>query len=406
LRASDLVVSLVDGTLPAALAVPTEEGSLVQVLDRAGHVVAASNNIAGEPPISALAPGAGGSVARTVSGLPVGNGMFRLVALAAKRGNVSYTVYVANSLGPVDQATSTLTRLLATSIPILLVIVALTTWLIVGRALRPVESIRREVEAITTEGLDRRVPEPSTDDEIGRLARTMNRMLQRLENATGRQRRFVADASHELRSPLTGMRTQLEVDLTHPARADWPRTARDVLDETIRMQRLVDDLLLLARADNDTLVAPHGRVDLDDIVIAEAHRIAVHFPHRLEVAAAGEGVIDGDPDQLAQLVRNLLDNAARYATRRITVSVSDGTGSVVLSVADDGPGIPEADRARVFERFTRLDGARARDDGGSGLGLAIAREIAGSHHATITVDDDGPGARFTVTFPAADGATV
>ena len=280
-----------------------------------------------------------------------------------------------------------------------MVIVAVTTWLIVGRALRPVESIRREVEAITTAGLDRRVPEPATGDEIGRLARTMNRMLRRLESATERQRIFIADASHELRSPLTGIRTQLEVDLAHPEQADWQRTDRDVLDETIRMQRLVDDLLLLARADDDRFVAQHRRVDLDDIVLAEAHRLPTRTHHQLDIAAVAAGRIDGDPDQLAQLVRNLLDNAARYATNRITIAVTESIGRVVLIVADDGPGIPDADRARVFERFTRLDAARDRDHGGTGLGLAIADEIAKAHHATITIDNNHPGARFTVTFP-------
>jgi signal transduction histidine kinase len=229
----------------------------------------------------------------------------------------------------------------------------------------------------------------------------MNGMLRRLERATERQRRFIADASHELRSPLTGIRAQLEVDLAHPEQADRRSTDRGVLDETIRMQRLVDDLLLLARADNDTLVAQHRGVDLDDIVLTEAHRISTHASHQLDTAAVAAGRIDGDPDQLAQLVRNLLDNAARYATNRITIAVTDSIGYVVLTVTDDGPGIPEADRARVFERFTRLDSARARDHGGTGLGLAIANEIAKTHHATITIDDNHPGARFTVTFPAA-----
>jgi signal transduction histidine kinase len=303
----------------------------------------------------------------------------------------------------VGQATRTLTRLLLGAIPALLLLISLTTWLVVGRALRPIELIRREVEAISTDDLHRRVPEPRTRDEVGRLARTMNRMLGRLEAASERQRRFVADASHELRSPLTGIRAQLEVDLAHPQLAAWQTTERDVLDETLRMQRLVDDLLILTRADSATLATFHERVDLGDVVLTEVHRLSARTELRVDSSGVISGAVDGDPDQLTRLVRNLLDNAERFASSLITVAVKDNGDIVVLTVADDGPGIPQPDSARMFERFTRLDRARARDDGGVGLGLSIAAEIAAVHGACITIDDNLPGARLAITFPSIHG---
>ena len=196
---------------------------------------------------------------------------------AARFQGTNYTVYVARSLEPVEDSEDALIRLLAAGLPLLLLVVGVTTWFVTGRALRPVDAIREQVESIGVEALDRRVPAPNTDDEIGRLARTMNAMLARLEDATMRQQRFVADASHELRTPLTSIRSQLEVDLAHPDRADWQVTERAVLDDTVQLQRLVTDLLALASiASPSAAEARHELVDLDDIVLAEARRAAQH----------------------------------------------------------------------------------------------------------------------------------
>jgi signal transduction histidine kinase len=269
----------------------------------------------------------------------------------------------------------------------------------VSFALRPVEAIRREVEAIGGEDLHRRVPDPPVEDEIGRLAHTMNAMLARLEVATDRQRRFVADASHELRSPLTGMRTELEVNLAHPERVDWSAVAQEILDDTIQLQRLVDDLLVLAAAD----AAPDGAsrrepVDLDEIVLAEARRVRPRTGATIDTGAVSGAQVDGDAEQLGRVVRNLLDNAVRHAESRVIVTLGESEGDAVLTVADDGPGVPAAERERIFERFARHDSGRSRSAGGTGLGLAISREIVTAHAGTIELDPDN-ASQFTVRLP-------
>ena len=244
------------------------------------------------------------------------------------------------------------------------------------------------------------MPEPATSDEIGRLARTMNAMLTRLDDATQRQHRFVADASHELRSPLTGIRTQLEVDLLHPEQADWEATERSVLDDTVRLQRLVDDLLVLARTDSaPTDVTHRETVDLDEIVLTESRRLAGHTTHTVDTSAVSGAQLSGNADLLH--ARGPQPARQRGSVRRAARSSSRcrrPIDCVVLTIADDGPGIPSAEQERIFERFTRLDDARTRETGGTGLGLAITHDVVTAHGGTITLEND-PGARFTLTFP-------
>ncbi|WP_412778603.1 sensor histidine kinase [Nocardioides sp. Root79] len=269
-----------------------------------------------------------------------------------------------------------------------------------GRALRPVERIRAEVERISGSSLDRRVPEPAATDEVGRLARTMNAMLARLQDSRHRQEQFVADASHELRSPLASLRQAAEVAQAHPAAMPPGELTGTVLEETVRMQALVDQLLVLTRAGEGRARAPRMEVDLDDLALAEVRRIA-----RPGLAVDGSGIaagrVLGDPVALGQVVRNLVDNAARHARDRVAVSLSAAAGQVVLAVDDDGPGVPPGERQRVFERFVRLDEARARDAGGSGLGLAIVREVVTGHGGTVEVTDSVlGGARFVVRLPS------
>jgi signal transduction histidine kinase len=401
LRARDIASTIVDGNLSSPLTATPGDESAVQVVDAQGKVAVASANIEGEPRISALEPGPTGYVSRTVDRLPVGESSFRLVAHRVTTPGGTYTVYVAASLAAVGTSTNSLARLLLIGLPVLLLLVGGTTWVVSGRALRPVEAIRQEVEAIGAEDLHRRVPEPTTADEIGRLARTMNAMLRRLEHATDRQRRFVADASHELRNPLTGIRARLEVDLAHPNGADWQATERDVLEDAIRLQHLADDLLTLAAADaarsDESKREP---VDLDEIVLTEARRLRSRTPHHIDTAGVSGGQLPGNADALSRAVRNLLDNADRHARSRVTIALTESDTAVTLTVADDGPGIPVDQQVRVFERFTRLDDARARDTGGAGLGLAITHDVVASHGGTIAVDN-APGARFTVSFPLA-----
>jgi signal transduction histidine kinase len=342
-------------------------------------------------------------VTRTIRHFPVGDTPFLVVAHRVSTPQTAYTMYVAGSLESVQNSTDSLTRLLLLGLPIMLLFVGVITWVVTGRALHPVAAIRAEVEAIGAEDLHRRVPEPGTSDEISRLAHTMNAMLARLQDATERQRRFVADASHELRSPLTGIRTQLEVDLAHPERADWQATERDVLDDTIRLQRLVDDLLVLARTDASTSDLSHREpVDLDEIVLMEARRLRSRTERQVDTAGVSGAQINGNHDQLTRAVRNLLDNAARHATSTVTITLQETDAATTLVVADDGPGIPTHQQAGLFERFSRLDDARDRDAGGSGLGLAITHDVVTSHGGTITLENRH-GARFTIAFPSRNG---
>jgi signal transduction histidine kinase len=260
------------------------------------------------------------------------------------------------------------------------------------------------VDAISAAALHRRVPDPPGQDEIGRLAATMNRMLARLEEAQAKERQFVSDASHELRSPVATIRQHVEVALAHPAGASAGELAEVVLAEDLRLERLVDDLLFLARADERRQRLVRRLVDLDDVVLEEATRLRATTGVRIDTGEVSAGRVVGDASQLRRLVRNLLDNATRHArsTVRLGLATTD-EGTVGLTVEDDGPGIPPEQRQRVFERFVRLDEARAREAGGSGLGLAIVAEVAETHGGAVTAGDSSlGGARFEVRLPATE----
>lgn len=294
-------------------------------------------------------------------------------------------------------------RLLASGIPLLLLITGTVTWRVVGRALAPVERMRAEVEAISSKELHRRVPDPPGNDEIARLAETMNRMLTRLEQGQTRQRRFISDASHELRSPVATIRQHAEVALSHPNVTRIDELAEVVLAEDLRLQRMVEDLLLLTKIDEGTLHLWRESVDLDDLLFAEAARLRATTDVLVDTSEVSAGRVSGDRRQLDKLVRNLIDNAARHAHDKVALSLREHDGEVLLTVDDDGEGIPTFERERIFERFVRLEAARDRDSGGSGLGLAIVAEIAGAHGATIAVRDRPEGGtRLDVRFPAAE----
>jgi signal transduction histidine kinase len=396
LRADDIVAALKDSSLPSSVAIPYEERSFVQIVDGRGTVVRSSPNVEGEPPIAASLTRVG---VHTLDRTPLGTGPFRVIAEPATVGGSRLTVYVGLSLDTVDVAVRDLTVALAGGAPFLLGLAALMTWVAIGRALRPVDQIRAEVASIGERELHRRVLEPATGDEIGRLALTMNSMLDRLEDAAARQRRFLADASHELRSPLTGIRSQLEVDLAHPDQADWHATEADVLAETLRMQRLVDDLLALARGDGDLASQRDELIDVDDVVLAEARRLKTRGKVAVDARRVGSAQVMGDPDALGRVVRNLVDNAERHAVETVTLAVTDDDVFATITVGDDGPGVAPGDRDRVFERFARADGARDRDRGGSGLGLAIARDLVAAHGGTLELLPADGGATFIVRLP-------
>lgn len=301
------------------------------------------------------------------------------------------TVYAGAPLSTERTAVRTALTVMLIGFPLVLAVVAGVTWLMTRRALRPVEGIRREMAAITASAdLARRVPEPDSHDEVARLARTTNETLAALEAAVERQRRFVADASHELRSPIASLRTQLEVGAAHPELLDVPGAVED----TVRLQNLAADLLLLARLDAGERPA-EARVDLAALAREEA-------AGRVRVSVDAEPAdVSGSRGQLRRVLANLLDNAQRHAREAVTVTVRREGGRAVVAVADDGDGVPEADRERVFERFVRLDAARSRDDGGAGLGLAIARDVAERHGGTLTVRGTPEGgALFELRLPA------
>jgi signal transduction histidine kinase len=325
-----------------------------------------------------------------------------LVTRATTIAGDEYDLRLALPLDDALRASATVSGILLAAVPVLLVVVALLTWLVVGRALRPVDTIRREVDAIGPAELDRRVAEPPTDDEVGRLARTMNRMLARLDGAARAQRRFVSDASHELRSPLASIRQHAEVARAHPDRLGDGELAEVVLAEGARLQDLVEQLLLLTRLDEGGFALARGPVDVDDLVLADARRLRDAGAVAVDTAGVTAARLDGDERMLARLTRNLSDNAARHATSRIALGLLVDGDRVELTVDDDGSGIPESDRERVFERFVRLDEGRARDAGGSGLGLAIVAEIARAHGGSVRVTESPlGGARFVVELPTA-----
>lgn len=392
-RAEELVALLGRGFQPGDLPVEAGESAFVQVVDRDGSVLAASADVVGSPPL--IDPRS--TDAERLDPGPLGDGE-AFVAVARTSADGRWAVVAGRSLEPVEDSAEVVTAGLLVGVPLLTGLVAATSWVLTGRALRPVEAVRREVAAISATELERRVSLPAGDDEVARLAVTMNAMLDRLERARATQQRFVADASHELRSPIASIRSQLEVAMAHPDRTTIEVLASDLLAEQFRLASLVEDLLLLARADEGCGPVPAKAVDIDDLVLAEAARLRRNGRVEVDTSAITAVRVHGDAAALGRLVRNLADNAERHAHSRVTLSLASADGRARLEVADDGDGIAEPDRDRVFERFTRLDPARSPGAGGAGLGLAIVREVARAHGGTVYVAG-GAGGRFVVALP-------
>ncbi len=381
LRAEQIADAGVTNGSTIPVADPQEQ--FVQVVVRAA-VVASSANVAGMGPLAS--PGPESAVRLDVPGLA---GPFIAASAVTSGVDGTRTVVVGVNIDDVVEARNVVTIALSVGVPLVLVVVGFVTWWIVGRTLRPVEEIREEVERISSRELDRRVPTRARDDEIGRLAATMNRMLERLERAHDRRRRFVSDAAHELRSPVAAIRQQAEVAAEHPATTSVGDLARVVLEEDARLQRLVEDLLLLARIDER---APDvEEVDLDDLVLAEADRLRSTSSIVLDTHAVSAARVRGERASLERVVRNLMENAATHARARAAVGVAELDGHVVLAVEDDGPGIEPEDRERALERFVRLDGARDRKTGGAGLGLSIVRDVTRAHGGSVALGESSLG---------------
>ncbi len=410
-RTGDIATLIREDRLPVQLAFQEEDAALVQVVGDTGNVLASTPNIVDQPRISTVTPTSSTPRWFRLNNLPVDRGA-RFVVVAQRsagpRGFV--TIYAAASLDAADAAVRTLTTTLAVGVPLLILLVGLTTWSLTGITLRPVERMRVQVNDISARDLHRRLLVPSSDDEIRRLAVTMNEMLDRLERSSDRQQQFVADASHELRSPLTVMRTIVEVNLAHPNHADWVATSEELLTFQSRVERLVDDLLTLAKIDSGTRTRPFQRVDLAALVTKETGRRLPRDGVSLTANAPPHPIfVLGDSDHLVQILGNLLDNAERHASANVSVRVDATHEEARLRVIDDGAGIAAADRTRVFERFTRLDKARSRGQGGSGLGLAIVKDLLRSHHGTVEIVEVDAQTCFEVRLPldrATDGGAI
>jgi signal transduction histidine kinase len=327
---------------------------------------------------------------------------YRVTALGTSGADGPATVYVAVRVDEIEEFVETAVRTGATGLLLLILPLGLVLWWAVGRTLAPVEAIRERAATITERHLSEGVPEPARQDEIGRLARTINEMLRRLDVAARDQRRFLADAAHELRSPIASIRTQLEA--APPGTHGGALSREDLLAETLRMQVLVDQFLTLARSEDATFFRARTAVDLDDVVIGVVTTYRWEHPDS-KIVVDTTGVhpvqVQGDPGLLQQVVRNLVDNAAGYARTTVWVSLErEHPDAALLTVDDDGPGIPPEFREEVFKRFARVDPARDRTNGGAGLGLAIVSDIVTTHGGTVVAEESpAGGARLRVRLP-------
>ncbi|NUR85624.1 MAG: HAMP domain-containing protein [Nonomuraea sp.] len=373
--------------------ISTHDGTIVQVIDAQGRITDVTYGADRLVPLLGAADRAEllrSGEATYLDGRPYAiPGPLRVVVVSADRG---VTVLAARPIGEIQKSLNVAGRVLFVGTPLLIILLAVASWLIIGRTLRPIAALRRGATEITHTARSRRLPVPEARDEVHSLATTLNDMLARLEEAEQRQRGLVSDAAHELRSPLASIRLQLEVALGHPDGQDWQETAEGVLEDAMRLSRLAEDLLALARLDERGGVpARREPVNLDFVVRETVERYG-----EARLAVCDPVVVRGDALDLGRVLTNLIDNALRHTAGKVEVAL---TADGVLTVTDDGPGIPEEDRERVFNRFTRLDSGRSRDEGGAGLGLAIVRETVRAHGGTVHLEDAGPGLRVVIRLP-------
>ena len=437
------VVALIDANrLPTP--VPVAPDVTIQVLDSAGQITDVSPDSDRLVPL--LSPAHAAAIARNGEATLLNGpayGMPSLIRVTAVRASDGSLVIAAVPYSSVSSSLSVVAKALVFGTPVVFVLFTGAIWLAVGSTLRPIDLLRRGAARVTGTAVPSDLPVPEARDEVRSLALTLNDMLDRLAAAQQRQRALVSDTAHELRSPIASIRAQLEVALDHPEGQDWESTARDVHADVLRLARLAEDLLLLARLDERAGAAGAGEADaggagaggagaraarggatvdlaeLSESVAARyaAARVPVVVTGAAEPGSgpvAGTGaapfLVAGDRDAIDRLLVNLIDNAVRYAKSQVTVAVRREDAEVMLTVTDDGPGIPDADLERAFDRFARLDDARSRDGdegGGAGLGLAIVRATAQAYGGTAHLEPGAPaappGLRAVVRLPAASG---
>jgi signal transduction histidine kinase len=399
----DEVQLLIDHQRLTRILAPTgREVGQVQVIAPNGDVVAVTPGLADSTRLDVIdEPPLGEQTTATVDGATIGGipgQQYRMVARTIDSAVGPLTIFAVTSLDSADRAERDLRNSLIIGVPLLVALAAFLIYRVVTRALAPVDAMRAEVDRIEAADLSGRVEAGSSDDEIANLGLTLNRMLDRLETESRRQQLFAAAASHELRSPLSTIRTELEVGLTYPDRAEWTKVAEDSLIEVARLEDLTRDLRMLTRS-RSMQASAAVPIELSEVVASE---VALRRPERgirYETALAS-APMTADPDAVVRVVRNLFDNAERHAASEIRVIVTSDTNGIVLTVANDGPAIPEAERERIFEPFMRLDEARSLDIGGSGLGLAIARSIMTALGGSIVAAAVESGAEFRASFPA------
>ncbi len=404
-RAADVAALIASQDVSEAeqsLADTARSGQYVQIISPQGTVVASSERSAARTPLSDLRPRPGQTLIDSVSSLQSieDTDEFFIVASGVQTEKGVYTVVVASTVQVQADSVTTVAWFLLGATPLLLAVVGVAVWFLVGRSLRQVERIRGQVALIDSSRLSERVQVSPTNDEIQRLALTMNTMLDKLQASDAEQRRFVSDASHELRSPLATISAGLEVAAADPSGDTWHELQGLLSSETTRMRYLVDDLLTLAKANDGGIRITVTDVDLDDVLSTEIRRLQPMTDHTIS-ASLVPARVRGDAHRLGQVLRNILDNANRHARSTITIELTSGPNGVEVVIDNDGDPVPEADRHRIFERFVRLDQSRSRESGGSGLGLAIAAGIMSAHHGTITATQaPGGDCRFVMHLPS------
>jgi signal transduction histidine kinase len=397
-RLQDLLELAEAGDLPSTLRTIDENAMAQVVSQRDGGVVAASANLDGRPAVADLPATPTPAVTTLVAPDDDERETYRVWYAAGPTADGVVTVYVGSSLESVAEASSALRRTLLVGVPLAVLVLGVVIWLLIGRVLSRLDRIRARVDRITEENLDLRVDGGGADDEVGRLAATMNAMLGRLEASSQRQREFVADVSHDLQSPLAAQRVALELAVARPGEIDVESLRSEVLGATAEMERLVGDLLVLASVDAGAAAAP-TLIDLDELVLEEVTRARVTSPVPIDTTRVSGAPAHVQPDHVRRIVRNLVENATTHADGSVSLVVdTDGTRAWV-DVVDDGPGISPDHRELVFERFFRADAARSRE-GGSGLGLAIARGLAERSGGDLRVVASPVGAHLRLTLPA------
>jgi signal transduction histidine kinase len=410
-RAAEVAALALKAPLPRPLpAIVGDRPTLLQVVDRSGVITTASAPIIDRAVLGDVSrhdSGRGQQIKLTLENV---DSSWLVHSVSATVTGQSVTVVVATSLEELQRTTNRLEKLLTIGLPLLVMAAAVAAWTLVGRALTPVERLRTAVNSLALDGSavrGERVAEPTSHDEISRLAQTLNLLLDRVESSALIQRRFVADASHELRGPIANIRVAIEVAQAHPDRADWGSISDEVLAQDERMSRLVDHLLMLARNDDDPTRRHRESFDLahlvsDAVTTAQASDPATMRggrPLAIRVHHLNAAALNDDRTQLMSVVSNLIDNAMRFATTTVTVSLVTSGGWTELTVSDDGPGVPVDDRDRIFDRFYRVDEHRSRQGGGAGLGLAIVARLVSERGGFVSVADARPGAVFTVRLP-------